>query len=99
MTLETPSLDPAGYGDCIIVNGPDGPKFDGDVPDRIGVEASALAELSPAIGAYDYRTGRLTLLDREFRQAGQDGPTVHIFEQITTAASARKPAPSRAGSE
>ena len=71
-----------GYGEAVIVATDDGPAFEGDVPDHIGVEVGMLEQLAPAVGGY-LPTGDLRLLDVWFRHIGVDGPDIVVFEKVT----------------
>jgi hypothetical protein len=70
-----------GYGEVGITDTPNGPKFDGPVPQRIGVDPELLAKLPPYVGEFRQPGGYLRLIDVEFRQVGWDGP-IHVFERI-----------------
>jgi hypothetical protein len=70
-----------GYEEVSLVDSPDGPRFDGPPPDRIGVTPHMIATLPPFVGEFSRNTDRLTLLDVVYRQVGWDGQ-IYVFERV-----------------
>jgi hypothetical protein len=70
-----------GYEEVSLVDTPNGPRFDGPVPDRIGVTPHMIATLPPFVGEFTRNTDTLRLLDVAYRQVGWDGQ-IHVFERV-----------------
>jgi hypothetical protein len=67
------------YGALTVVRTDDGPVIEGEIPNRIGVERSFLAQ--PANGSWSMIDGELTILHTKWRQIGMDGDTL-VFERL-----------------
>lgn len=71
----------SGYGEVTVILGRNGPRIDGEIPNRIGVDRTWLTQPAPQ-GVWSMIDGELRILHTRWRQIGMDGVDVHIFERI-----------------
>jgi hypothetical protein len=70
----------SGYGEVTVILGRHGPRIDGEIPNRIGVDRTFLD--MPPTTAITFLDGELRILHTRWKQIGQDGTDIMVFERV-----------------